>query len=595
MLLESFRLLEMAMFCKKCGVSNEAFPDARFCLNCGEPIAVPGATTPSRGTSFDGPSTPPEGGKTDYLIGSTLDGKYRLDRQIAKGGMGTVYRGTRIHIGDTVAIKIVVPEKGADAEAAERFRREAQTAARLKHPNAVSIYDFGVSKDGFMYLVMEFVEGVSLREIIKQRGPLNAQITAEITSQVCAALEEAHRQNIIHRDIKPDNIIVNETPSGIRVKVLDFGIAKIRDLTISSLTQTGSVMGTAHYMSPEQCLGEALDSRSDVYSTGIVVYEMLCGRVPFNSPTSTAVAVQQVTQTPPPPRSINPGISPSVEAVVLHTLEKRREARPQTAVGLAQELKSAVYGHPFAQAVPVTRPTSGPVTQVITPVSNGGTRPASAPSYPSYSSQGAGRPKRRWPLVVGGLMVLAVLGLGGTALAWFLSRPSNTNKNQNNANQTRIVTGNESVNAHPKPSPLATPPSGPRDESKKQIEAAVNGWVQATESRDINALMATYYDKLTLYNKQPNVASSVVRTDKEHAIGMYSNMKVQLSNVNVVLDPDGDRGTAVFDKTWQFTGSSNFTGSSQEELKFFRTGGKWRITSERTIQVYKADYSSNKT
>src|SRR5258708_3779547 len=145
MLIETSRLIQdNAMFCKKCGVSNETFPDARFCLNCGEPIAVPGGTSPTPGPGVGGPSFPQQVGKTDYLSGSTLDGKYRLDQQIGKGGMGTVYRGTRIHIGDTVAIKILVPERGADAEAAERFRREAQTAARLKHPNAVSIYDFGV-------------------------------------------------------------------------------------------------------------------------------------------------------------------------------------------------------------------------------------------------------------------------------------------------------------------------------------------------------------------------------------------------------------------------------------------------------------------
>jgi serine/threonine-protein kinase len=190
---------------------------------------------------------------------------------------------------------------------------------------------------------MELLEGLSLRQIIKHEGPLPPSVTAEITTQVCAALDEAHRCHIVHRDIKPDNIIINSTIAGLRVKVLDFGIAKLRDDVASHLTQTGSVMGTPHYMSPEQCLGEELDSRADIYSMGIVLYEMLCGRVPFNSPVSTAVVVQHVNQPPQSLRTINPGISAQVEAVVFHALEKRRDARPPTAGALAQELTAAVH------------------------------------------------------------------------------------------------------------------------------------------------------------------------------------------------------------------------------------------------------------
>ena len=240
-----------------------------------------------------------------------------------------------------MAVKILHTEQGDDAHAAERFRREARAAARLKHPNAVSIYDFGVSSDGLQFLVMELVEGKSLREVTKTQGPLDPALVAEIAFQICAALDEAHRQHIVHRDVKPDNIIVNFTPAGLRVKVLDFGIAKLRDDTASHLTQTGSVMGTPHYMSPEQCLGEELDSRADIYSVGIVVYELLCGRVPFNSPISTAVVVQHVNQPPPSLLGINPTIPAEIEAVVFHALEKSRHARPATAGTLAQELLSA--------------------------------------------------------------------------------------------------------------------------------------------------------------------------------------------------------------------------------------------------------------
>ena len=279
--------------------------------------------------------------KPDSLIGQSIDDRYRIDAVIGKGGMGTVFRATRLLIGDEVAIK-VLHMGHEEPQAAERFRREAQAAARLKHPNAVSIYDFGVSKDGLQYLVMDLVEGKSLRTVTKEQGPLSLSLVSEIATQVCAALDEAHRHHIVHRDIKPDNIVLNTTPSEVRVKVLDFGIAKLRDDSASNLTQTGNVMGTPHYMSPEQCLGEDLDSRADIYSFGIVVYEMLCGRVPFNSPISTAVVVQHVNQSPPSLRDFNPAIPAAVEAVIFRALEKGREMRPETAGAFARELRDVI-------------------------------------------------------------------------------------------------------------------------------------------------------------------------------------------------------------------------------------------------------------
>jgi serine/threonine-protein kinase len=330
------------MICVNCG--NENAEGARFCNNCGvtlSPSQIP-AGVGSLAASGQVVATI-ESEKKDKLIGRTIEGRYRIDNIIGLGGMGSVYRVTRLLIGDEVAMKILHSERVADPHVGERFRREAQAAARLKHPNAVSIYDFGITGDGLQYLVMELLEGLSLRQIIKHEGPLPPSVTAEITTQVCAALDEAHRRHIVHRDIKPDNIIINSTISGLRVKVLDFGIAKLRDDVASHLTQTGSVMGTPHYMSPEQCLGEELDSRADIYSMGIVLYEMLCGRVPFNSPVSTAVVVQHVNQPPQSLRTINPGISAQVEAVVFHALEKRRDARPATAGALAQELTAAVH------------------------------------------------------------------------------------------------------------------------------------------------------------------------------------------------------------------------------------------------------------
>jgi serine/threonine-protein kinase len=286
----------------------------------------------------------------DSLEGRVIENKYRLEERIGVGGMGAVYRATRLLIGDEVAIKLMHADFVRDTEA-ERFRREAQAAARLKHPNAVSVYDFGVTNDGTLYLVMELVEGESLRQIIKAQGALEPKTAGEIMRQVCAALDEAHNRNIVHRDVKPDNIIVNTTAQGVRAKVLDFGVAKLRDAPVTTLTQTGSVVGTPHYMSPEQCLGEELDHRSDIYSAGVVLYEMLCGVVPFNSPISTAVIVQHVNQMPPPLRERNCVVPSALERAVLHALEKKREARPQTAGAFAEEVTAALEGRAWVSEV----------------------------------------------------------------------------------------------------------------------------------------------------------------------------------------------------------------------------------------------------
>ncbi|MBI3650586.1 MAG: protein kinase [Acidobacteria bacterium] len=422
------------MQCTKCGsISAE---NLRFCTECGAAMVAAAAAANS---AFPRPPTPPYSAPTSAFggarIGATLDNKYRLDALLGSGGMGEVFRATRLLIGDTVALKVMNAEQLSDPHAVERFRREAQAAARLKHPNAVSIYDFGVSSQGQVFLVMEMVEGQSLRQILKQQGPLTQAAAAEILLQVCAALDEAHKHQIIHRDIKPDNILVNATASGLHVKVLDFGIAKLRDLSVSAtnLTQTGSVVGTPHYMSPEQCLGEELDQRSDIYSLGIVLYESLTGITPFNAPNSAAVVVQQVTQAPPPMRSLNPGISSAVEAVILHALEKRRDARPQTAGTLAREMIAAVQGVAIpntgintASPMPMTTattPTLAPTMQMNIPaMASGAHTPINTPfhsgaqlgQWPSSAQVNATTSKKNLLPIILGIAAVVVLALGAT-------------------------------------------------------------------------------------------------------------------------------------------------------------------------------------
>jgi serine/threonine protein kinase len=435
------------MICQTCQSPNNE--GARFCQSCGAALSL--SETPTRVApdirvaddevtlvreySQSGASSSPvgvsnyqQGGLRDSLTGRTIEAKYRLVAKLGAGGMGAVYRATRLVIGDEVAIKILHADEN-DQRAAERFRREAQAAARLKHPNAVNIYDFGVTEDGLQYLVMELVEGESLRQIIKQQGPLTPSAAAEIISQVCAALDEAHRHNIIHRDIKPDNIIVEVAANRLRVKVLDFGIAKLRDDTAGNLTQTGSVLGTPHYMSPEQCLGEELDRRSDIYSLGIVLYEMLAGVVPFNSPISTAVVVQHVNQPPPSLRSLNTSISSPVEHAVLHALEKQRQRRPETAGKFAQELNASVSANvrePTAQLY--SQPLSQEPTVVMTNLPSSGALPVPPEFQPTkrrvfgYLAVGLGA------LVLGGAIVLLARWNGetGSSRATSTSTPSPT-------------------------------------------------------------------------------------------------------------------------------------------------------------------------
>jgi eukaryotic-like serine/threonine-protein kinase len=393
------------------------------------------------------------------LIGTTLDKKYYIESQLGVGGMGTVYRARRLSIGDMVAVKVLHRDKTVDTQSIERFRREAQTAARLKHPNFVNVYDFGVSRDGLVYQVMELAEGQSLREMIEEHGTLNEATAAEIIRQVCVGLDEAHKGGVIHRDIKPENILVETTPGGFHVKVLDFGIVALRGNAHGRLTQTGTVVGTPHYMSPEQCMGTELDGRSDIYSLGIVLFEMLTGDVPFDSPTPTAIVIQHVNQAPPQLRAKNPKISPAMEAVVLHAMDKRREARPRTAGELAGELIAAIK--------------NGSNVRFSAPAPEKGKRQAVGGSNAGLRSQSGSKPvttrsKKRPALVLIATLLLVPLAFGG-AYSWYWQKNSTTQSAMKDATvnsnlQTSMVNDNlvapdqnlqeNKSAAQPEPSPL---------------------------------------------------------------------------------------------------------------------------------------------
>jgi len=252
-----------------------------------------------------------------------LGGRYQIGEVLGTGGMAEVHRGRDVRLGRDVAIKLLRSDLARDPSFQGRFRREAQSAASLNHPSIVAVYDTGEDhRDGSVtpYIVMEYVEGRTLRDVLATEGRMLPQRALEIAAQVCAALDQAHRAGIVHRDIKPANVML--TPSG-EVKVMDFGIARATT-SAATMTQTAAVIGTAHYLSPEQARGEHVDARSDIYSTGCLLYELLTGAPPFAGDTPVAVAYQHVREDPVPPSRIEPDISAAVDSIVLKAIAGTR-------------------------------------------------------------------------------------------------------------------------------------------------------------------------------------------------------------------------------------------------------------------------------
>ncbi len=277
-----------------------------------------------------------------------LAGRYDLGERIGSGGMADVHLGTDTRLGRRVAVKLLRPSLADDPAFRIRFRREAQAAARMAHPTIVRVFDAGeepiLDEHGEErqqpFIVMEYVEGRLLKDLIAD-GPMAPETATRIITGVLTALEYSHRAGVVHRDIKPGNIMV--TPSG-QVKVMDFGIARAVSESQATVTQTSAIIGTAQYFSPEQARGEAVDARTDLYSTGVVLYEMLAGRPPFMGETPVAVAYQHVSESPRPPSAHNARVSPALDSVVLHALAKDRFDRFQTAAEFREDVEAAAAG-----------------------------------------------------------------------------------------------------------------------------------------------------------------------------------------------------------------------------------------------------------
>lgn len=354
---------------------------------------------------------------TGNMIGRVFNNRYQITERIGIGGMAEVYRAQDNVLGRLVAVKVMLPQYAADPNFTQRFKQEAAAAANLQSPYIVNVYDWG-QDEGTYYIVMEFVRGSDLKTAIIERGAINQRKVAEIGAQVCQALSVAHGLDIIHRDIKPQNIMVQ--PDG-NVKVMDFGIARAKN---SVMTQTSSVLGTAHYISPEQAQGKDLTATSDIYSLGIVLYESATGRLPFDGPDAVSVAMKQVNDLPVPPREINPDIDPSLEAIIMKAIAKNPAERFATAKDMRLALNDYLAGRPVNLGEGFTSAETVVMGGVVPPVgvadgtavmpAMGGVNPASPTSaqrsYNANNTSGKKNNKKTIAIVIGIIAALAVVG-----------------------------------------------------------------------------------------------------------------------------------------------------------------------------------------
>ena len=385
----------------------------KLCPTCGNEYPANERFCPRDGTALRS-----QGGGSD-LVGSIIADRYHVIKKLGEGGMGQVYLAEHVKMGRKSAVKVMNPGMVQDADAISRFNREASNAARINHQHVAGIYDFGETAEGLIYLAMEYVEGEPLTDLVKRSGALPPARAAELTRQTGEALAVAHDMGIVHRDLKPDNIMITRNRDGSDcVKVVDFGIAKAANVDAQKVTRTGLIVGTPEYMSPEQLAGDPLDGRSDVYSLGLVAFNMLTGHLPFPSETVQESMIMRLTDRPKRLAEMRPETEwpAEVQAVMDHALQRDAAQRFASASDFGRELSAAVKSMPDTPAVATQARTSPrftsavPATRVSDPI---------APSRaPTPSLVAASAPRSRMPVIAAAVVALLVAGGAG---AYFMS------------------------------------------------------------------------------------------------------------------------------------------------------------------------------
>jgi serine/threonine-protein kinase len=337
----------MSVKCPSCDTENTS--DSQFCKKCATPLPFSGDISVTKTLE-----TPAKG----LALGSTFAGRYQIVAELGKGGMGAVYKALDTQINEEVAIKLIRPEIAADEKKLERFSNELKLARKIAHKNVCKMYHLEKGEET-PYISMEYLEGKDLKKLIWEKETLPAEEAVGIAQQVCEGLVEAHRLGVVHRDLKPQNIMIDKDG---QAKIMDFGIA--RSVEAPGVTQTGVIIGTPDYISPEQAEGQEADHRSDIYSLGVIMYEMVTGSVPFKGDTALSVALKHKAQLPLDPRKHNPAIPDELSRLILICMEKDRNRRYQTARDLLDDLRNIEHGLP---RVPKSAPTAKPSLQPLSP------------------------------------------------------------------------------------------------------------------------------------------------------------------------------------------------------------------------------------
>jgi serine/threonine protein kinase len=506
---------------KTCATCGSEWPDdTKFCPKDGSPLRV------AEGTS---------------LIGSIVADTYHIIEKLGEGGMGAVYLGEHVKIGRKSAIKVLTQSLAQDNEAIARFNREASNAARINHPNVCAIYDFGETKEGLIFLAMEYIEGESLTELVQREGPLGPYRAADIVRQAGSALQAAHDLGIVHRDLKPDNIMITKARGGAdMVKVVDFGIAKaMGGEEGQKVTRTGLVVGTPEYMSPEQLSGDKLDGRSDTYSLALVLFKMLTGRLPFEADNAQEIMIKRLTDEPLRLSDALPGANfpEQLQLVVDRALQRMPGDRHAAAEEFTRDAVHAVEGvaaspvdtEGVTQRLSVTqgRSATAPLEQTLPsgakpaiPLAQGPPPGPRTPETPLPQTMLSRRPKKRKPVVaIAGSLVVVAVGVGVAAVAINSGgeQAADLENSQPTADNPIMTRGDSGEPAADLGTPAQIPATGSSDSggTEPETQAPVT---RSEETRDSGrGGGATAADSMAVENEINGIIERILEPDAQTA------------------------------------------------------------------------------